>query len=200
MSGALYILKIEIDGHFHGSSDVPKPWVAEIGKPCPRYGLERTFVQTMNDWSGARRAWSGNVYGRVAHFPLRDGKLYEVSRCRGNSSKRYVAREFVAIERGKRVEVTADEALARADGGKPSVLCRVPEDRDNASWVAQVTGLGTPPRLGWVVVGESRHYRLRSGLFEVVERERRRFVASDGQSIEALSEKEALAWLFQRSA
>lgn len=196
----LYILKIEIDGHFHGSSDVPKPWVAEIGKPCPRYGIERSFVQTMNDWSGARRAWSGNVYGRVAHFPLREGNLYEVSRLRGKSSKRYVSREFVAIEQGKRVELTPDEALARADGGGAAALCRLPEDLKGTSWIAEVTGLGTPRRLGFVVVDGHRRYRLHAGLYEVVEREARRFVASDGQSLQPLSEKEAVTWLSQKSA
>lgn len=200
MTGLLYILKIEIDGHFHGSSDVPKPWVAEIGGTCPRYGLKREFVQTMNDWAGAHRAWSGNIYGRVAHFPLRDGNLYEVSRCRGKSSKRYVAREFVAVEGGKRVALTPDEALARSDGGGHAATHRIPEDLDDTSWVAEVTGLGTPRRLGFVVVDGSRRYRLRAGLHEVVERDSRRFVASDGQAIQTLSEKEAVAWLSQKSA
>lgn len=197
MSGLLYVMKIEIDGHFHGSADVPKPWVAQIGAPCPRYGLERTFVQTMNDWSEARRAWSGNVYGRVAHFPLRDGNLYEVSRLRGTSSSRHVAREFVVIEHGKRVALTPEEALARADGGRQAAPLRIPEDTERTSWVAEIAGLGTPRQLGFVVVDGSRRYRLRAGLHEIVQRGTRRFASSDGRDIKALSETEAFAWLLQ---
>lgn len=29
-TGAIKMLRIEVDGHFHGSSDVPRPWVARI--------------------------------------------------------------------------------------------------------------------------------------------------------------------------
>lgn len=117
MTGQLYILKIELDGHFHGSPDVPRPWVAQITGADPKYGLARTFVDAKNDWSQASRARSGNIYGRVACFPLRDGNLYEVQRCRGSSSKRHVVREFLAIEGGKRVPLEPLEALARLDGG-----------------------------------------------------------------------------------
>jgi len=88
MYGALYFLRIEVDGHFHGGPPV-KPWVAEITGTCPRYGLARDFIRPMNDWAGARVAWSGNTYGVIATFPLREGRLYEVQRCEGNSSKRH---------------------------------------------------------------------------------------------------------------
>lgn len=55
MTGALKILRIEVDGHYHGSSDVPKPWVAQIDGVDAKYGLARTFVQRLNDYRGARR-------------------------------------------------------------------------------------------------------------------------------------------------
>ncbi|HKY40747.1 MAG TPA: hypothetical protein VJN18_32655 [Polyangiaceae bacterium] len=195
MTGMLFILKIEIDGHFHGSADVPKPWVAEILGTDPRYGLKRTFLRAMNDWSEARRACSGNVYGRVARFPLRDGRLYEVARLRGSSSRRHMAREFVAIDGGKRVALEVDEALGRIDGGAPATALDVDEGKDGSSWVARIRGLGMPEVLGWVVVGERRRYRLRDGLYEVSERGARRFVGVAGQSLRRLNPEEALSWL-----
>jgi hypothetical protein len=195
VSGSIRILAIELDGHFHGSSDVPKPWVAEIQGLDPKFGLRREFVQSLNDWSEARRAWRGNVYGRVARFPLRDGRLYEVSRLRGRSSKRHVAREFVAIDGRKQVAIEPEKALARVDGGAPSAGFRIPEDRDGSSWVARITGLGTPERLGFVVVETERLYRLRDGLYEVVEGESRRLVGVRAQAVQRLTEREAFAWL-----
>lgn len=195
MSGHLYILSIEIDGHFHGSADVPKPWVAHVGGPCPKWGLERKFVKAMNDWADAKRAWSGNIYGVTARFPLRDGNLYEVSRLRGSSSKRRVAREFIAIERGKQLKLEPLEALARVDGGGDAAVLSIGEDRDGRSWVARVTGLGTPARLGFVVDGSERLYRVRDGLYEVVDREQQWFAGVRGGRIMRLSQREALSWL-----
>lgn len=192
MSGRLSILSIDIDGHCHGSSDVPKPWVAEIQGPCPRYGLQREFVRALNDWAGARAAWSGNVYGRVARFPLRDGRLYEVSRLRGRSSRRHVAREFIAVRGGKREQVEPIDVLAAVDGGGAAATFQLLEDRDGTSWVARVTGLGTPERLGFVVVGLDRIYRLRAGIHEVVEHGERRLVRVADQSIITVSQREAL--------
>jgi hypothetical protein len=126
------ILKIEIDGHFHGGEPV-KPWVAEITGPDPKFGLACQFIKAMNDCSEARQAWSGNIYGRVSHYPLRDGGLYEVQRCRGKSSKRHVVREFNRVTDGKRVTLTPEEALSILDGGQPAVIYRMADDRDGTS-------------------------------------------------------------------
>lgn len=187
------MLKIEIDGHFHGSSDVPKPWVAEILGPCPKYGLARKFIDPMNDWRDARKAWSGNVYGRTSNFALRDGRLYEVSRCKGSPSKRHVAREFFLVVDGKRKRLEAQEVLARIYG--EAVLYRIPEDREGRSWVARVRGLGTPEQLGFVVVDDRRLYCLGAGLYEVAQGDDRRFVVVADGAVKELTEREALAWL-----
>jgi hypothetical protein len=194
--GALYLLRIEIDGHFHGSGDVPKPWVAKITGACERYGLRREFVDRMNDWRDARRACSGNTYGVVATFPLRGGALYEVSRLRGTSSKRYVSREFVEIVDGKQVAVKPLAALARAEGhGDPVTVLRVQESQPYP-WVAEVSGLGTPQRLGFVIDDMCRLYRLRVGrVYEVMEDERRRLALATERGAHPISEQEALALL-----
>jgi hypothetical protein len=204
----LYLLRIEIDGHFHGSPDVPKPWVARIDGTCEKYGLKREFVQRMNDWRDARRAWSGNTYGVTATFPLRGGHVYEVSRTRGKPSKRYVAREFMRIDTaGKRHSITPDEALATATGcdGTSATLLRMREpDADERVWVAEVTRLGMPSILGWVVVDGERRYLLRhGGLYEVRGEAKPRCerlvrVDADGEIVN-LTEREALQWLMQRS-
>src|SRR5690606_30340672 len=138
--GAIYMLKIEIDGHFHGSSNVPRPWVARIDGPDPKYGLAREFVQPMNDWESAHRSCRGNVYGVVAHFPMRRGHLYEVSRLRGRSSKRHVAREFGWLGDGKLEPLDPEDALDRiADA--PGVSWQTDDEGPAA---AEVRGLGYP--------------------------------------------------------
>src|SRR5690606_23971831 len=128
MSGMFSVLKVEIDGHFHGGEPI-KPWVAEIKGTDPKWGLARRFLDPKNDWSSASVSWSGNIYGRVAHFFLRDGGLYEVQRCTGKPSKRRVVREFIAVRAGKRVRIEPEEALAIADGGGEAITWRIPEDR-----------------------------------------------------------------------
>jgi hypothetical protein len=195
MPGLFSILTIEIDGHFHGSSDVPRPWVATILGTDPKYGLRREFVRAMTDWKDAHVAWSGNVYGREARFMLRDGNLYEVSRLRGKSSKRYQAREFLAIEGRKRVALEPEEALARVDGLDGCATLRIPEDRSGESWVAHVTGIGTPKRMGYVIDGSQRLYRLRDGIYEVVEHGSRRFICAEKNVTTLVDEREAWAWL-----
>lgn len=195
MTGHFNFLRIEIDGHFRGSHDVPKPWVARIIGTCPKYGLAREFINPMNDWTNARQAWSGNVYGRVAQFALRDGNLYEVSRLKGKTSKRYVAREFIAVQGGKRIVVDPEEALARADGGAHSCLVEITEDCGGESWISEVTGLGTPRRLGFVVVGSLRKYRCPDGVYEVVERGKRRLIAVRELVASEISEREAMELL-----
>lgn len=190
--GQFNLLRIEIDGHFHGSSNVPKPWVAEITGTDPKFGLVRKFLDPMNDWSEANKAWSGNVYGRVAQFALRDGNLYEMSRLRGRSSKRYVAREFFAVVDGKRVSLEPEDALARVDGGAPACIIEIPEDRDGTSWVARVTGLGTPVRLGFVVVGSERIYRCVDGMYEVVESGRQKLIMVRNLSASPITQRQAM--------
>lgn len=189
------VLKIEIDGHFHGGEPV-KPWVAEIRGTCPRFGLQRKFLDPLNDWSQSKRAWSGNVYGRVSHFPLREGKLYEVQRCRGRSSKRHVVREFERVVGGKREKLTPEDALAIADGGGDAAVISVKEgDQVERSWVARITGLGTPERIGFVIVDFARRYRLVDGLYEVMERGKRSYVGVRDQQVQRLDHEEAIAWL-----
>jgi hypothetical protein len=190
----LKMYKIEIDGHFHGGPP-PKPWVAKIvGVDPERFGLRREFVKAMNDWKNAHAAWSGNLYGVVATFPLHDGNLYEVSRCRGKSSKRYVAREFYSLIGGRMIERTPDEALAIAEGAAgPARVLEVRDDPDDRPWVAEVAGLGTPRRLGWVVVDGKRHYRLWPGrVYEVGEKGDRKLLTVEGDRIVRLTQKEAL--------
>lgn len=194
--------RIEVDGHFHGSPDVPRPWVARIDGTDPKYGLRRTFVDRLNDWKDARVACSGNLYGVVATFPLRDGGLYEVSRLRGKPSKRHVAREFWRLDDGKMTEIEPLDALAAAERHDDEVtVLRVAENPENRPWVAEIAGLGMPTKLGFVVVEGRRIYRLRHGrLYEVREvvagEERRRFLLS-GDDLRELAQREALSWLAQ---
>lgn len=187
------VLKIEIDGHFHGSAEVPKPWAAEIGGPCPKYGLQRKFLRAMQDWSGASRACSGNIYGRVVRYMLREGVLYEVCRLRGNRSKRYISREFVVVEGGKRRQLEPAEALERVVG--PGTELRVPDDREGTSWVARVRGLGMPERQGFAVVGTQRLYLVPDGLYEVMSRGDVHFVGVQAGRVIRLNHEEALQWL-----
>ncbi len=199
----IYLFKIEEDGHFHGGPP-PKPWVAEITGTDPRFGLARSFVQPFRDYREARAAWSGNVYGVVARFPMHEGRLYEVSLLRGKPSKRYVAREFYVVERGQPVERTADEALgiAAKDEGAAGVLT-IPELPDDPPVVAELTLLEESRRLGFVLVGQDRRYRLRNGLVHRVRhvdakgREQVQLMGSEGGVVRALSIEEARSWLLR---
>lgn len=193
--GRLKILRIEVDGHFRGSSDVPRPWVAQIDGPDARWGLARTFIQCLRDWRGAHRANSGNLYGVVAAFPLHDGKLYEVCRLRGKSSKRHVAREFWRVVDGKMVELEPSEALALADGyDGPAVEHTVAD----GTKVALVTGLGTPTPLGFVMADGRRLFRLRDGhIHEVMTDTGRELLAVRDGDVASISDMEALAWLMR---
>lgn len=191
----IYLLRIEIDGHWHGSPDVPRPWVARIdGIDGYRYGLRRTFIEPMRDWKDARRACSGNLYGVVHAYALRAGNLYEVFRARGKPSKRHMVHEFLRLDEGsKRHSLEAIDALAVVDGfGDDVVVHEVPASDDGPSWVAEVHGLGTPKRLGWITTGTGRTYRMRRGcVYEVCCGGQRRLMR-DG---ETLTELEAWTWL-----
>lgn len=196
----LKILRIDVDGHFHGSSDVPKPWVAQIDGVDAKYGLARTFVERLNDYRGARRSHSGNTYGVVAAFPLHEGKLYEVSRLRGKPSKRHVAREFVLVEDGKLVEIDPMEALALADPHTGPVLEYAVPD---GTRISRVDGLGTPAVCGFVVGQRDRGghadrlYRLRVGaIHEVDTGDDRHLVLADEWRAERISQTEAIRHLF----
>lgn len=203
--GSLYLLRIEVDGHFHGGEPV-KPWVARITGTDAKYGLARDFIRPMNDWRDAHKAWSGNVYGVVATFPLRDGNMYEVQRCRGNSSKRHVVREFVWIDGGRQHKRTPEQALAHAEGddGPAAIVELHDSDPDDLPYVAHVKGLGTPERLGFVLVDGERRYRLRDGrLYEVHsvdgrDAHRGPFAVVQNGRVVSMPEKEALAWLRDR--
>lgn len=193
----IHMLRIEIDGHFHGSPNVPKPWVARIDGIHPKYGLDRSFVQKLNDWKGAKRACSGNLYGVVSHFPLRAGNLYEVCRLRGKSSKRYVAREFLRVpDDGKPEPIEPIDALALVEGHDDEVaILRLPDDPDRPPAVRELDGIGSGHVGGWVTIDFSRHYRLRHGrLYEVIEQGERRLVLG-GARVQQLEQKEALQWL-----
>lgn len=198
MTGALTTLRIEVDGHFHGSSDVPRPWVAQITGIDPRYGLARTFVDQLRDYAGAKRSCAGRLNGVVACFPLRDGNLYEVSRLRGSKSKRYVAREFISIESGEKIQTDPVNALAIAerlsavpghDG--PTLEHRV---RDaSGTGLSLVRGLGSPHLLGWVLADGERIYRLRVGeLHEVADEQERRLVYVGEHGPAAISQLAAI--------
>lgn len=197
MTAMLKILRIEIDGHFHGSPEVPKPWVAEITGVDARYGLARKFVDRLNDWRGAKRAWSGNAYGVVAAFPLREGRLYEVSRLRGSSSKRHVAREFIRVLDGKIEKVEVAKALAiaeRYDG--PAVEHWAPD----GTAIALVRGLGAPQPLGFVLRDDRRLFRLRPGeLHEIVTDEDRQLALVRNERLRTISQADALRWLTDRA-
>lgn len=185
------MMKIEIDGHFHGVGKVPRPWAARIVGPDPKYGLAREFVQSLNDWESARRAWSGNVYGVVAHFPLRRGAIYEVSRLRGSSSKRHVSREFYDLPlTGRRVRIDPEEALDRIGGG-PGVSLRLAAAP--STQVDEVRGLGRASRLGWVVIDHRRLYRLRDDhVYAIDEGGSHRLVVVRGGDVESIGQRAAL--------
>jgi hypothetical protein len=202
MTTPLYLLRIEIDGHFHGSSEVPQPWCARVAGTCSRYGLQREFIKPLNDWRNAHKAWSGNIYGVTSTFPLRDGNVYEVSRLRGRSSKRHVAREFYRVRGSKRETIDPLDALAHAEGehsAAATVVLRLREDDQDPAWVAELQSLATQPRLGFVLVGNQRHFLLREGRIYRVHGEAERFSGdfacvrdgklvklSEGQALEAL--------------
>lgn len=191
--GAIKILRIELDSHFHGSSEVPRPWVARIDGIDRKYGLARTFVDRLNDYREARRAWSGKVRGVVVAFPLRDAHLYEVSRLRGKSSKRHVAREFWRVADGDLCEIEPAAALAIAEGhDAPTVEHFVPDHTE----IAIVRGLGTPGPLGFVLVGGRRLYRLREGaIHEIADEHSRRLVHVSAGGLCVVTQHEALTIL-----
>lgn len=109
----LIMLTIEEPGHFHGRRP-PRPWAAEITGTHRYFGLARTFIQALRDFRDTRVAMSGNVYGIVTRFPLREGKLYEVGQVKGRSSRQRFEREFFFVEGGELRERTAAEAVAYA--------------------------------------------------------------------------------------
>lgn len=193
--GAIKILRIEVDGHFHGSSNVPKPWVARIDGVDARFGLARTFIDPLRDYRDASRANSGNMYGVVAAFPLRTGDLYEVSRLRGRPSKRHTAREFTRVVDGK-FEVVEDlDVLAAAekyDGTATEHRCA------DGTAIGVIAGLGMPHPLGFILRDGRRIFRLRHDhLHEIVEADgRQRIILVDGSGNAAtVTQDAAIRWL-----
>lgn len=198
---ALYLLRIEVDAHCRGGEPI-KPWAALIRGPSIKFGLEREFIRPMNDWREAHRSWRGNVYGKVATFPLREGHLYEVMQARGKSSKRHTSREFYWVEGGKMHRRSVEEALAIADDDdRPAVDFRVSESREAPALVARVDGLGTPAPKAFVIEDDVRHYRLHEGdVYEVRGTGARGvtfgpFVGVAGGKFQNLTREEAAAWL-----
>jgi len=129
MTTALVMLRIEVDGHFRGMRSraaIPRPWVAEIVGTCERNGLRRgDFVERMTDWSQAHVAHSGNLYGRVDTYALREGRMYEVSRCEGSPSRRHVKRRLYVAREGQLVEIQRHEAI--------SMMAALEADNEEAS-------------------------------------------------------------------
>jgi hypothetical protein len=188
--GALFMLEIEIDGHFHGTPRVPKPWVARIDGPDPKYGLAREFISPFNDWENARRAHSGNIYGRVANFPLRRGHIYEVSRLEGRPSKRHIIREFAWLGDDELEILDPEDVLDRvADTGTPGVSL---ETDDGGDPVGQVHGLGYPLPMPWIVRDNRRLFRL--GEHQVYTHADRLLGVRDDEIVE-LDQEEAWSWL-----
>lgn len=147
----------------------------------------------MNDWRGAQAANSGNIYGVMTNFALRDGNLYEVSRLRGRSSKRHLVREFLDLRDGKPVQIEPLEALSRAEGHADNVQVYEIPDADPVPRVSEVLGLGTPRPMGFIGDGAHRKYRLRLGcIYEVLTDDSRRFVASTDKGVEPISENAAM--------
>lgn len=155
----LFMLRIEVDGHCRGGPPI-KPWVARIIGPDAKYGLAREFVNPMQDWAHARRAWSGNLYGVVSTFPLRDGHLYEIHRAEGNPSKRHATRAFYALSAGELSEVSTELALRRVAGDSAGVVLTVREwpERTLVTDLSDDAGI-----IGYAVVGMKRMYWLREG-------------------------------------
>lgn len=201
MSGAFTTLRIPVDGHFHGSSDVPKPWVAQITGIDRKYGLARTFVDQLRDYSDAKRSCAGRLNGVVACFPLRDGSLYEVSRLRGRSSKRYVAREFLMVADGEMIEITPIDALAVVEPHAGATIEYIVPD---GTAVSRVDGLGTPTVCGFVLVGPDRNerlYRLRVGsIHEVDDGTERHLIIVNDTKARYVSQADAIAHLLTEAA
>lgn len=187
-TGSLYLLDIELDGHIHGLANAPKPWVARIGGPDPKFGLARDFIAPFNDWENARRAKSGNVYGRIAHFPLRRGHLYEISRLRGRPSKRHISREFAWIDAGGLEAVEPEDVLDRLAGAAGVSL----ETADAGDPVGKVSGLGYPSPMPWIVRDDKRLIRLAER--QVYAHADRLLGVRDCEIVE-LSQDEAWSWL-----
>jgi hypothetical protein len=188
----LYMLKIELDGHFHGGPPV-RPWVARITGPDPKFGVRREFLDPLRDWRDAHSAMSGRLYGITCVWMLSEG-TYEVSRTRGRSSKRYVSRETISIDRaGKRRSVSEVEALQAIDG-QPDGGIRYPVPEGTS--VSRVVGLGTPEALPWLVRDGERVYRLQPHqLYERASEGRRAFLLASQDKVEKVSEREAIAWI-----
>lgn len=194
------MLRIELDSHYHGSSDVPRPWVARVDGPDPKFGLRREFVRAMNDWANAGVSWRGRTSGVVATFPLRHGPIYEVSRLRGRSSKRYLAREFVRVV-DNRVELLDPMSVLAEIDGSAGVDGRELRLRDEpGTRVGEVRGLGAPVALAWVATDGWRRFRLCVGrLYEVSETDRVRLMVVERDEIRTVTQQEALSWLARAS-
>jgi len=147
----------------------------------------------MYDWSDARRACSGNLYGRIARFALREGRLYEISRLRGRSSKRHLTREFGRVVDGEIRTVSELEALALAERDAGPTI---PFTVDEGTRVGRIEGIGTPAVCGFVLRDGQRTFCLRVGaLHEVMTVAERRLILVESAGTRTVSQSEAIARL-----
>lgn len=165
------MLRIEVDGQFHGGPPL-KPWVARLLGPDAKFGLAREFVQPMRDWAKAHRAWSGNLYGVIATYPLRSDNMYEVCRPAGTASKRHLTREFHWLARGELNRRTVEDVLRwSAPDTHQGTILRVREIPDR-TLVSNMTA--AHETVGFAVVGTERVYFLREGhVYDVRDVDRR---------------------------
>lgn len=195
MTGKFHMLRITLESL--PGSVATTPWVARLGGPCPKYGVQREFVESLRDWSKARRKIGGRLQGAVACFALIGGHTYEIARLRGRSRKRCMVREFAQIDaKGDWHDLSADEALAAVDPCPGAVAMSVP-DRTR---VSLITGIGTPAPLGFLLVGGERRYQLRpDALHEISSQEDgTRLVLVQGDKANPITSTEALSWLASR--
>jgi len=170
------ILRIEVPAHYKGGSPI-KPWVATIDGIHPKWGLSRSFITPMNDWSNAHSAWSGNLYGVVATWLLRENVLYEI---RSGPHQR----QFARFENGKSTSVEPLQALRVADGGGDAAVLKVVENVLDRPWVRDVSAA---QRNGFVLDDGVRIYRLRDGhRYRVYEGSSERMVVVRGAQIDRI--------------
>lgn len=94
---SLHLLEHRVD-HLRGERP-PREWVARIDGLDARFGLARTFVEPMRDWSASkrRRPWHGL---RLVWF-LEQPALYEVALCEGKGKRRAWLRSFRWLDGGE---------------------------------------------------------------------------------------------------
>lgn len=89
----------------------PRPWVARITGPDPKFGLKREFQKAKMDYSRANRAGTRGIY---ANYFLSDGiyEVYKMTSWRGRD------RHFIRVRNGEaeRIRKADVQAIFAADG------------------------------------------------------------------------------------